>query len=88
MENTMGSEEKVIVEKDRMSLPHALMILHQLHSRVFLGENVEEAFQVVFEFIDNMAILLGKLEDIYESKVNQAGLADTQGADQDDRSNS
>ncbi len=57
----LEQEEKVIVEKDRMSLPHALMILHQLHGRVFLGENVEEAFQALYEWIGNIMILLHKL---------------------------
>lgn len=81
-----GQDEKVIVEKDRMGLAQALITLHQLLGRVYLGENVEEAFQVVFEFIDDMAILLEKIEGIYESKVNQAGVAATGCADQDDRS--
>ena len=81
-----GSEEKVIVEKDKMSLPHALMILHGLLDRMYFGENVEEAFQVVFEWIDNMALLLA-WERLKENEIIiPDSLADTPGADQDDRS--
>lgn len=63
-----GHEEKVIVEKDKMSLPHALMILNQLRDRVYLEENVEEAFQVVFEWIDNAIIFFKKKGSSYESQ--------------------
>lgn len=50
-------EEKVIMEKDKIGLAQALIILHEFRDRNILGQNVEEAFQVVFGFIDEMAIL-------------------------------
>lgn len=68
-------QEKVILEKDKMSLPHALIILHKFCDRNIFGQNVEEAFHVVFEWIDNKDELI-----IPDS------LADAPGADQDDRS--
>lgn len=64
-------QEKVILEKDKMSLPHALIILHKFCDRNIFGQNVEEAFQVVFEWIDNMAILLKKSGGIDESNGNK-----------------
>lgn len=64
-------QEKVIVEKDRMSLAHALIILHGLLDRMYFGQNVEEAFQVVFEWIDNMIIFLKKSGGSDESKGNK-----------------
>lgn len=81
-----GQDEKVIVEKDKMSLPHALMILHGLLDRMYFGENVEEAFQVVFEFIDNMALLIAWERLKKDELIIPDSLADTPGADQDDRS--
>lgn len=83
-----GQDEKVIVEKDKMGLAQALIILHEFRGRHIFGQNVEAAFQAVFEFIDDMAILLQKIEGIYESKVTEAGVAAAAGADQDDRSDS
>lgn len=81
-----GQEEKVIVEKDRMSFPHALMILHRFRDRNFFGENVEEAFQVVFEWIDNMALLIAWERLKKDGLIIPDSLADAPGADQDDRS--
>lgn len=80
-------QEKVIVEKDRMSLPHALMILQGLPSLVNLGDDIEEAFLVVFEWIDNMALLLAweRVKEIENTAISDS-CAGAPGADQDDRS--
>lgn len=66
-----GQEEKVIVERDRICLAQALIILHGFYDRNIFGQNVEEAFQVVFEFIDDMAILLKKSGGRDEKKRNK-----------------
>lgn len=52
-------DEKVIVEKDRMGLVQALGILHNLRD-LSTDEYILEAFQVVFEWIDNAVILFMK----------------------------
>lgn len=49
-------DEKVIVEKDRMGLVQALGILHNLRD-LSTNEYILEAFQVVFEWIDNAVVL-------------------------------
>lgn len=81
-----GQGEKVIVERDRMCLAQALIILHSLRDMYSECEDIQQAFRAVFEFIDDMAILLQKIEGIYESKVNEASVAAAGCADQDDRS--
>lgn len=53
-----GQEEKVIVEKDKMGLVQALTILHSLRDGLSSCGEIQEAFNVVFEWIDNMVILL------------------------------
>lgn len=57
-------DEKVIVEKDRMGLVQALGILHNLRD-LSTDEYILEAFQVVFEWIDNMILLLKKFGGSY-----------------------
>lgn len=57
-------DEKVIVEKDRMGLVQALGILHNLRD-LSTDEYILEAFQVVFEWIDNMVLLLKKFGGSY-----------------------
>lgn len=52
-------DEKVIVENDRMGLVQALGILHNLRD-LSTDEYILEAFQVVFEWIDNAVILFMK----------------------------
>lgn len=56
--------EKVIPEKDKMGLVQALTILHSLRDG-FSGckemQEVCEAFNVIFEWIDNAVILFAKL---------------------------
>ncbi len=64
-------QEKVIVERDRMCLVQALIILHVLSRLHTPGGEIQEAFQVVFEFIDDMAILLKKSGGSHESKSNK-----------------
>lgn len=61
MEKQTAPEEKVIPERDRMGLVQALTILHRL--RDILGEynDYAEALQVIFEWIDNMVLLLKKI---------------------------
>ncbi len=66
-----GPEEKVIVEKDRMGLVQALGILHSLRDGLSSCGEIQEAFQVVFEWIDNMVILLHELGGNHESKGNK-----------------
>lgn len=66
-----GKDEKVIVKRDRMCLARALIILHSLRDMYSECEDIQQAFRAVFEFIDDMAILLEKLEGIYESKRNK-----------------
>lgn len=47
--------------KDRMGLVQALMILHSLRDICAGGDNdLSEALDVVFEWIDNIVILLRK----------------------------
>ena len=60
-ENPM--EEKVIPEKDRMGLVQALTILHSLRDGFFSCKEMQEvyeAFETVFEWIDNAVILFAK----------------------------
>lgn len=52
-----GQEEKVIPEKDRMGLVQALMILHSLRDGFSSCDKIQEAFDIVFEWIDNVTIL-------------------------------
>lgn len=65
-------EEKVIPERDKMGLVQALTILHSLRDAYASCEeygpaedhesnkDVKEAFNTVFEWIDNVVILLKK----------------------------
>lgn len=55
-------EEKIIPERNRMGLVQALTILHRLRD-ICSGDNndLAEALQVVFEWIDNMVLLLKKI---------------------------
>ncbi|MBD5516091.1 MAG: hypothetical protein HDR06_15980 [Lachnospiraceae bacterium] len=58
--------ENIIPEKNRMSLVHALMILHKVRRVEKLMEQIGieqcgEAFDVVFEWIDNVVILLNRI---------------------------
>lgn len=56
-------EEKVIPQKDKMGLVQALTILHSLRdgfSSCKEMDEVNEAFNVVFEWIDNAVILFMK----------------------------
>lgn len=55
-----GQEEKVIVEKNKMGLVQALLILNSLKDLHSASDDIQEAFQVVFAFIDEMNILLEK----------------------------
>lgn len=54
-------EEKVIPEHDRMGLVQALTILHKLRD-LCMGDNndLAEALDVIFEWIDNVVIFLNK----------------------------
>lgn len=56
-----GQEEKVIVEKDKMGLVHAMLILDQLRDMYSECEDIQEAFRAVFEWIGGITILLHKL---------------------------
>lgn len=56
-----GSEEKVIVEKDKMGLVQALGILNCLRDMYSQCDDVQEAFQALYEWIGNIMILLHKL---------------------------
>lgn len=62
-----GQEEKVIVEKDKMGLVQALGILHSLRDSLSSCGEIHEAFQVVFEWIDNMILFLKKFGGSDES---------------------
>lgn len=56
-------EEKVIPERDKMGLVQALTILHSLRdsfSQCKEMQEVCEAFETVFEWIDNVVILSAK----------------------------
>lgn len=58
------SEEKVIPQKDKMGLVQALTILHSLRdgfSSCKEMQEVCEAFETIFEWIDNAVILFAKL---------------------------
>ena len=50
-------------EKERMSFVHALQVLHNVRDSLKGLEMSEcvEAFDVIFEWIDNVVILLNKL---------------------------
>lgn len=56
----MGNDNQEI---DRMDLVHALNILHHVRDSLECLEMSEcvEAFNVIFEWIDNVVILLNKL---------------------------
>ena len=61
-----AKRENIIPEKNRMSLVHALMILHKVRKVEKLMEQIGieqsgEAFDVVFEWIDNVVLLLNKI---------------------------
>lgn len=49
--------EKIIPEKDKMGLVQALKILHGLREAYESCEDVREAFDTVFGWIDNAVIL-------------------------------
>lgn len=53
-------EEKVIPEKNKMGLVQALTILHSLRDAYGSCEDIREAFNVVFEWIDNAVIFFKK----------------------------
>lgn len=53
-------EEKVIPERDKMGLVQALTILHRLRDTYESCEDIRDAFNVVFEWIDNAVILFAK----------------------------
>lgn len=59
----LAPEEKVILRKDKMGLVQALTILHSLRDSFSscekMGE-VNEALNVIFEWIDNAVILFAK----------------------------
>lgn len=58
------AEEKVIPEKNKMGLVQALTILHSLRdgfSSCKEMQEVCEAFETIFEWIDNAVILFAKL---------------------------
>lgn len=52
--------EKEIVERDKMGLVQALTILHRLRD-ASVDEGIREAFNVVFEWVDNAVILFSKI---------------------------
>lgn len=57
-------DEKVMTERNRMGLVQALTVLHNL--RDISGDDyIVEAFNVVFEWIDNVVILLKRFGGIY-----------------------
>lgn len=58
-----GQEEKVIPERNRMGLVQALTILHSLRDGLSSCDDVVEAFNVVFEWIDNAIIFFKKFGD-------------------------
>lgn len=53
-------DEKIIPEKDKMGLVQALKILHGLQEAYESCEDVREAFDTVFGWIDNAVILFKK----------------------------
>lgn len=57
--------ENVMVEKDRMGLVQALIVLHTLRDMV-ADDHIREAFNVVFEWIDNAVLLFKKFGDRHE----------------------
>lgn len=66
-----AGKENVIPEKNRMGLVQALMILHKVRKIDKLLEQIGieqcgEAFDVVFEWIDNMVLLLHKIGDRHD----------------------
>lgn len=56
-------DEKIIPQKDKMGLVKALNILHSLRDAYESCEDVKEAFNTVFEWIDNAVILFKKFGD-------------------------
>ncbi|MBD5524022.1 MAG: hypothetical protein HDR04_06315 [Lachnospiraceae bacterium] len=61
-----AKRENIIPEKNRMSLVHALMILYKVQKAEKLMEQIGieqcgEAFDVVFEWIDNVVLLLNRI---------------------------
>lgn len=61
--NEKNPKQEKSVEHDRMSLVYALELLHRLRDTLKSLDMIEyvEAFNVVFEWIDNVVILLNKL---------------------------
>ena len=57
--------ENVMVEKDRMGLVQALTVLHTLRD-ISTDDHIREAFNVVFEWIDNAVLLFKKFGDRHE----------------------
>ncbi len=57
--------ENVMVEKDRMGLVQALTVLHTLRD-ISTDDYIREAFNVVFEWIDNAVLLFKKFGDRHE----------------------
>lgn len=66
----MDDKGKVIPERDRMGLSQALCILHKLRD-ICSGDNndLAEALDVIFEWIDNMVLLLSKFGGLYDDTV-------------------
>ncbi len=62
-------DEKIIPEKDKMGLVQALQILHGLREAYESCEDVREAFDTVFGWIDNAVILFKKMEGKSTNKV-------------------
>lgn len=68
--------ENIIPEKNRMSLVHALIIVHKVRrlEKVLEQIGIEqcgEAFDVVFEWIDNTVLLLQKIGDRHGQTKNR-----------------
>ncbi len=57
-------DEKVMIERNRMGLVQALTVLHNLRD-ISGDDHIREAFNVVFEWIDNAVILFKKIGGTY-----------------------
>lgn len=53
-----AKEEKLIPEKDKMGFVQSLQILHLLRDGIGEGNDIYNAFQTVFQWIDEMFLLL------------------------------
>lgn len=60
-----GKEEKVMQERNRMDLVHALIILQGVRKVIKDDGEIAQALDTVFIQLDEMNLMLDKIRDLY-----------------------